>query len=207
MAAVFRLSLYLRELTEFQKAGVKTVSSLRLSTGLGLTDVRVRKDLAYFGQFGYPGVGYRVDELITELKRILGTDRVWDVVLIGCGNLGSALAAYKGFRRQGFRIVGVFDIDPKKVGRRVGELTIQPMEELSKTTARTGARVGIISVPADQAQKVADQLVAAGIRGILNFACTALATPANVVENSVNLAIRLEQLTFQLRSLVQDSGA
>ena len=206
MAAVFRLSLYLRELAEFQKTGVKTVSSLGLATMLGFTDVRIRKDLAYFGQFGYPGVGYKVDELITELKRILGTDRMWDVVLIGCGNLGSALAAYKGFRKQGFRIVGVFDIDPKKVGRRVGELTIQPMADLAETVTRTGSRIAMISVPADQAQQVADQAVAAGIRGILNFAPTAITTPAHVVENSVDLAIRLEQLTFQLRSRVQESG-
>lgn len=204
-AAVFRLSLYLRELVEFQKTGVKTLSSARLASVLGFTDVRVRKDLAYFGQFGYPGVGYKVDELIGELKRILGTDRMWDVVLIGCGNLGRALAAYKGFRKQGFNLVGVFDADPKKAGKTVGELTIRPMEELAETVARTGCRIAMISVPAEQAQTVADQAAAAGIRGILNFAPTIISTPAHVVENSVDLAIRLEQLTFQLRSLAQDA--
>jgi len=204
-AAVFRLSLYLRELVKFQKTGVKTLSSAGLAAALGFTDVRVRKDLAYFGQFGYPGVGYKVDELIGELKHILGTDRTWDVVLIGCGNLGSALVAYKGFRTQGFNIVGAFDADAKKAGKALGELTIQPMTKLAETVARTGARIAMISVPADQAQAVADQAAGAGVRGILNFAPTTITTPAHVVENSVDLAIRLEQLTFQLRFLMQDS--
>jgi len=203
-AAVFRLSLYLRELSELRDEGVETISSSKLGNMLDLTDAQVRKDLAYFGQFGYPGVGYRVAELIGELKRILGTDRMWDVVLIGCGNLGRALAAYKGFRQQGFQIVGVFDGDPKKVGRTIGELTIQPMGELVETVARTGSRIAVICVPADQAQTVADQAAAAGIRGILNFASTSITTPAHVVQNSVDLAIRLEQLSFQLRSLLQE---
>jgi len=203
-AAVFRLSLYLRELSELRGEGVETISSSKLGNILDLTDAQVRKDLAYFGQFGYPGVGYRVDELIGELKRILGTDRIWDVVLIGCGNLGRALAAYKGFRRQGFQIVGAFDSDPKKVGRTVGELTVQPMGELPETVARTGSRIAVICVPPDQAQAVADQAAAAGIRGILNFAPTSITTSAHVVQDSVDLAIRLEQLSFRLRSLLQE---
>ncbi len=198
-AAVLRLSLYLREATELQEKGVATISSSRLAKLLGLTDAQVRKDLAYFGQFGHPGVGYHVVDLIRELKRILGTDRMWDVVLVGAGNLGRALAAYQGFQRQGFRIVGIFDVAPAKVGTRLGELAVQPMGELADTVARTGSRIAILCVPPDQAQKVADQAVAAGIRAILNFAPASLTVPSHVVENSVDLAIRLEQLSFQLR--------
>lgn len=204
-AAVFRLSLYLRELFVLHKKGIETVSSSKLANFLGLTDAQVRKDLAYFGQFGHPGVGYHVEELIGELKRILGTDRMWDVVLIGCGNLGRALAAYKGFRRQGFQIVAAFDAASGKTGRSIGQLTVQPMSELSETVSRTGSRIAVICVPSGEAQKVADQAVAAGIRGILNFAPVSISTPAHVVESSVDLAIRLEQLSFQLRSTEQEA--
>ena len=197
-ATVFRLSLYLRELTELGEKEVKTVSSQKLAKGLGLTDAQVRKDLAYFGQFGYPGVGYHVDELAAELKRILGTNHMWDVVLIGCGNLGTALAAYKGFDRQGFRIVGAFDSSPEKIGRKVGDLTVQSMDELAGTVSRTGSRIAILCVPNASAQTVVDRAAAVGIRGILNFASTSITLPTGVVQNSVDLAIRLEQLTFQL---------
>jgi redox-sensing transcriptional repressor len=200
-AAVFRLSLYLRELSELQKKGTEMISSSRLANTLGFTAAQVRKDLAYFGQFGHPGVGYHVQELMTDLRRILGTDRTWDVVLIGCGNLGRALVAHKRFRRQGFQIVGALDCAPHKIGRTIGELTIQPMSELAETVARTGSRIALVCVPTDQAQEVTDQAVAAGIRGILNFASASITTPAHVVENSVDLAISLEQLAFQLRSM------
>jgi redox-sensing transcriptional repressor len=200
-AAVFRLSLYLRELSGLHDKDIKTVSSSKLANLLGVTGAQVRKDLAYFGQFGYPGVGYGVERLMAELRRILGTDRVWDVVLIGCGNLGRALASYKGFRKQGFQIVGAFDSDPEKIGKSIGKLTVQPMSDLAETVTRTGSRIAILCVPADQAQEVASQAAAGGIRGILNFAPALITTPPNVVENSVDLAIRLEQLTFQLRSM------
>jgi len=202
-ATVFRLCLYLRELTELSDKDIKTVSSSKVAGKLGLTDAQVRKDLAYFGQFGYPGVGYHVDELIDELKRILGTNHMWDVVLIGCGNLGTALAAYKGFDRQGFHIVGAFDASADRVGQKIGELTVQSMDELAKTVSRTGSRIAVICVPGESAQTVVDQAAAAGIRGILNFAATAITAPPGVVQNSVDLAIRLEQLSFQLTKTKQ----
>ena len=206
-AAIYRLSLYLRQVAELSEKGTKTISSSKLANLLGLTDAQVRKDLAYFGQFGHPGVGYHVAELIRELKRILGTDRMWDVVLIGCGNLGRALAAYAGFARQGFQIVGVFDSAREKVGGLIGDHAIQPMSELASTVARTGSRIAIMCVPPDQAQKVAEEAVAAGIRGLLNFAPTSITVPAHVVENSVDLAIRLEQLSFQLRTMSEKPEA
>ncbi len=205
-AAVFRLSLYLRELLELREESTETISSAKLANLLGFTDAQVRKDLAYFGQFGYPGVGYRVEELIGEIRHILGTDHTWDVVLIGCGNLGRALVAFKGFEKQGFQIHAAFDSDPSKVGQRIGDLTIQPMKELAETVAGTGTQIAILSIPAGCAQEVADMAIAVGIRGILNFASTSISTPSHVVQNSVDLAIRLEQLSFQLRPKPSQSG-
>ena len=194
--AVRRLSLYLRELEAFARKGRRTISSKQLGQSLGLTDAQVRKDLAYFGQFGHPGIGYRVDDQIAQVRRILGTDRVWNVLLVGAGNLGRALLAYRGFEKKGFRMVAVFDSDPAKIGRKCGLLTTQPMSELAATIQAQGIRLGIIAVPADHAQEVADQLVAAGIRGILNFAPVSLNVPPSVGLTAVDLAVQLEQLSF-----------
>src|SRR5687768_7254359 len=131
--AVRRLSLYLRQLESFQRKDRRTISSKQLGESLGLTDAQVRKDLAYFGQFGHPGIGYRVDELIAQVKRILGTDRTWNIVLVGAGNLGRALSSYRGFMAKGFRLVAVFDNDPGKVGKRLGPFTIQPLSDIPAT--------------------------------------------------------------------------
>src|SRR6184192_3857551 len=128
--AVRRLSLYLRQLEGFKRKDRRTISSRQLGESLGLTDAQVRKDLAYFGQFGHPGIGYRVEDLIGQVRRILGTDKIWNVVLIGAGNLGRALSAYRGFDAKGFRLVAVFDNDPTKVGRKLGPFLIQPLTEL-----------------------------------------------------------------------------
>src|SRR5438270_3144591 len=127
--AVRRLSLYLRQLEAFKRGDRRTISSKQLGESLNLTDAQVRKDLAYFGQFGHPGIGYRVDDLIAQVRRILGTDRVWNVMLVGAGNLGRALSAYRGFESKGFRLVAVFDNDPAKIGRKLGPFVIQPLEE------------------------------------------------------------------------------
>lgn len=194
--AVKRLSLYLRQLEGFQKKGDRTISSKQLGESLNLTDAQVRKDLAYFGQFGHPGIGYRVEELIAQVRRILGTDKVWNVVLIGAGNLGRALSAYRGFNAKGFRLVAVFDNDAAKVGRKLGPFQIQPLSELQATVQKHGVRLAVMAVPADNAQSVADQLVDAGVRGLLNFAPVSLSVPPNVAMNSVDLAVQLEQLSF-----------
>src|ERR1041385_9189464 len=154
--AVRRLSLYLRQLEAFKKKDRRTVSSKQLGESLNLTDAQVRKDLAYFGQFGHPGIGYRVDELIAKVKQILDTDKTWNVLLVGAGNLGRALMAYRGFDAKGFRLAAVFDNDPAKTNRTVGSFTIQPLAELEETIARMNIRLGIITVPADHAQDVAD---------------------------------------------------
>jgi redox-sensing transcriptional repressor len=211
--AVRRLSLYLRQLESFKRKDRRTVSSKQLGESLNLTDAQVRKDLAYFGQFGHPGIGYRVDDLITQVRRILGTDRIWNVLLVGAGNLGRALMAYNGFDAKGFRLVAVFDSDTAKIGKRQGPFSsaqgpdsakskrffvIQPISELKSTVDRLGIRVAILAVPADNAQEVADKCVQAGVRGLLNFAPVSLNLPSDIAINAVDLAVQLEQLSFQV---------
>ncbi len=164
-----RLSFYLRQLEAFEKSDKTTISSKQLGDALGYTDAQVRKDLAYFGQFGHPGIGYRVEELITQLRKILGTDKVWNVLLVGAGNLGRALIAYRGFLRKGFRLAAIFDADERKVGQQFGDLTISSIDKLPAIAMELNIKLGIMSVPGEAAQVVADKLVAAGIRGILNL--------------------------------------
>jgi redox-sensing transcriptional repressor len=196
--AVKRLSLYLRQLEAFKRKDRRTISSKQLGESLNLTDAQVRKDLAYFGQFGHPGIGYRVDDLITQVKRILGTDKTWNVLLVGAGNLGRALMAYKGFQAKGFRLTNVFDASAQLAGKKMGPFTVQPMTELAATIQKNQIRLAMIAVPADSAQDVVDQLVAAGVRGILNFAPTSVNVPANIALNAVDLSVQLEQLSFQV---------
>jgi redox-sensing transcriptional repressor len=196
--AVRRLSLYLRQLESFRRKGRRTVSSKQLGESLRLTDAQVRKDLAYFGQFGHPGIGYRVEDLIAQVKKILGTDKTWNVLLVGAGNLGRALMAYRGFDAKGFRLVAVFDSDQSKVGKKQQQFVVQPLTELQSTIQREQIRLAMMAVPADYAQDVADQLIAAGIRGLLNFAPVSLSVPQNIALNAVDLAVQLEQLSFQV---------
>jgi len=196
--AVRRLSLYLRQLEAFKRKDRRTISSKQLGESLNLTDAQVRKDLAYFGQFGHPGIGYRVDDLIAQVKRILGTDKVWNVLLVGAGNLGRALMAYKGFNAKGFRLSNVFDASPQLVGKKIATFTVQPMTELQTTIQKHQIRLAMLAVPADHAQDVVDQLVGAGIRGILNFAPTSVNVPPTIALNAVDLSVQLEQLSFQV---------
>jgi len=204
--AVRRLSLYLRQLEAVQRQDKRTISSKELGESLALTDAQVRKDLAYFGQFGHPGIGYRVDDLIARVKHILGTDRIWNVALVGAGNLGRALMAYRGFEKKGFHISAVFDTDPGKIGARRGPFVIQPLQELEGTIQKMGIRLAIIAVPAETAQAVADKLVAAGVRGILNFAPVGLNVPPQVGLSGVDLAVQLEQLSFLVNVSGQAQG-
>jgi len=195
-AVVSRLSLYLRELQHLVRDGHETTSSTQLGRVLGFTDAQVRKDLAYFGQFGYPGIGYRCSELIDAIKGILGTKQPWPLAIVGLGNLGRALIGYRGFQQQGFRIVASFDTDPAKVGKSVEGVQIFHLDDLPKVAKDKGIRLAIIAVPAPAAQKVADALVAAGIEGILNFAPVTLTLPKQIQTIGVDLAIELEQLAF-----------
>lgn len=207
MPAVRRLSLYLRQLESLQRRDIRTISSRQLGNSLGFTDAQVRRDLTYFGQFGQPGIGYSVDALIRHLRHILGTDRTWDVLLVGAGNLGRALASYKGFEKKGFRLRAVFDADPAKVGRKCGSLVIRPMSELRRTAQELGIRLAIVTVPADQAQTVADALAAAGIKGILNFAPAAVSVPPDMALEAVDLAVQIEQLSFAVNLAARTRAA
>ena len=203
---VSRISLYLRELQRLQAAGQQTISSSQLGTLLGFSDAQVRKDLGFFGQFGYPGVGYRCEELITAMRDILGTNHAWPVVMVGVGNLGQALLGYRGFGRQNFSIEAAFDADPAKVGQVIQGIRIQPVDELPAVVKEKGIRLGMIVVPAGRAQEAADRLVAAGIEGIVNFAPTTLTLPPHVQSVSVDLAIELEQLSFAVTSKLAKAG-
>src|SRR5277367_3871948 len=196
--AVRRLSLYLRQLEAFKRKDRRTISSKQLGESLNLTDAQVRKDLAYFGQFGHPGIGYRVEDLIGQAKRILGTDKTRNVLLVGAGNLGRALMSYRGFDAKGFRLVAVFDNDPAKAGTRQGDFEVQPLSELAATVRKLNIQLGIMAVPPDTAQDVADLLVEAGVKGLLNFAPVSIHVSADVALNAVDLAVQLEQLSFQV---------
>jgi redox-sensing transcriptional repressor len=193
-----RLSLYLRFL-EGLEGHRDTVSSSQLARSLGLTAAQVRRDLAYFGQFGFPGIGYKVPNLVHEIRRILGTDRTWTVALVGAGNLGTALIRYRGFRKQGFEIAAVFDADPKLEGKSIAGIPVRPVRDLSKVVRELAIKIAILAVPAEAAADAAKKCVDAGVRGILNFAPVRLALPESVVVHPVDLALQLEQLAFRMR--------
>ena len=195
-AVINRLSLYLRELQRLVRDGHETTSSTQLGKLLEFTDAQVRKDLAYFGQFGYPGIGYRCTELIDKIKDILGTSQRWPIAMIGLGNLGRALLGYRGFSHQGFEIACVFDVDELKVNKQFEGIPVYHLDRIVEMIPRLGIRLAIIAVPAPAAQKVADALVAAGIEGILNFAPVTIAVPKHINLEGVDLAIELEQLSF-----------
>lgn len=195
-ATVGRLSLYLRRLEELLREGTTKVSSSLLGEALGVTDAQVRKDLASLGNLGHPGIGYAAPELITAIRRTLGIDREWRVALAGAGNLARALLRYHGFQERGFQVVALFDADPAKVGQHLDNLEIYPPEQMAEVIAQTRAELGVLAVPSPAAQSVADALVAAGIRGLLNFAPGVLRLPPTVSVVSVDLTVQLEHLAF-----------
>ena len=196
--SVRRLSVYFRCLAQLEEDGVKTISSQELAARFHLNSAQVRKDLAYFGEFGIRGIGYDTTNLRAEIQRILGLDREWRVALVGFGNLGSALFHYKGFGTQGFKITAIVDDDPGKVGRQVDGVPIIPSRELGRAARTRGVQIAIVAVPAESAQTVADQLVAAGIKAILNFAPARIKVPRDVRLKNVDLSIELETLSFYL---------
>lgn len=198
-AVVGRVSLYLRQLEAYQRQGCTTVSSSQLGDPLSIKDAQVRKDLAFFGQFGHPGVGYRIDDLIDTLRHILGIDHDWPLALIGLGNLGRALLRYRGFRTRGFHVVALFDNDAAKIGLEYDGLVVEPIESLRKVVALRKIRLAILCVPAEAAQLVADLLVASGILGILNFAPVPLVLPPHVNLVGVDLSIQLENLAYKVK--------
>ena len=194
-----RLSVYLRCLNALDAAGVKTVSSQALAQEFHLNAAQIRKDLAYFGEFGVRGVGYYVKDLKRHLRQILGLERKLKVAILGAGNLGLALADYPGFRQEGFQIIALFDTLSNKVGQqsRLG-VPIFDIKELRRIAAKEKIGIAVIAVPAASAQRVVDQVVAAGIKAILNFSPGTLRAPEGVKLKSVDLTVSLESLSFYL---------
>lgn len=201
-AAAQRLSLYLRCVEAWPADGGK-VSSGRIAVAVGVSDAQVRRDLAALGHLGQRGIGYDARELATAIRAALGINRTWRAVLLGVGNLARALLKYQGFRAQGFEIVGLFDADSAKVGQSIEGLTVESTATLGERLAELRAELGVLTVPGDVAQSVAEVLAAAGVRGILNFAPVVLRLPPHVRLVTVDLAIQLEQLAF----LVQHGDA
>jgi redox-sensing transcriptional repressor len=195
-ASVGRLSLYLRHLESLCREGIGKVSSVQLGDSVGVTDAQVRKDLASLGHLGHPGVGYASPELIAAIRRALGIDREWRAALAGAGNLARALLRYHGFVDRGFRFVALFDADPAKVGQWIDGLEIHAASAMASVIAGTGAELGVLAVPAEACQGVAEAMVAAGVRGLLNFAPAVLRLPLHVQAVSVDLTVQLEQLAF-----------
>jgi redox-sensing transcriptional repressor len=197
-STVRRLSHYYRVLEEVEAEGKRMISSHRLAEREGITSAQVRKDLSYFGSFGRRGLGYNVPHLRQEIRAILGLDRRWRVAVVGAGNIGAALLSYRGFEAQGFDVVAVFDRDPARIGQKLGRLEVQDAAKLSATPAGGGYDVGVIATPIKAAQEVADALVAAGVRGILNFAPRKLFIPADVALRTVDMTMEFESLSFAL---------
>lgn len=195
-ATVTRLPVYLRSLLELAADEVSTVSSERLAELAGVNAAKVRKDLSYLGSYGTRGVGYDVGFLVDQVGRELGASRDWPVVIVGLGNLGRALANYQGFGSRGFRVAALVDADPSLVGEQIGELCVAPIERLEEVVTEAQVAVGIVATTAGAAQEVADRLVAAGVRSILNFAPVVLNVPAEVSLRKVDLSMELQVLTF-----------
>jgi len=197
-----RLAIYLRVLLDAHESGIEQISSQEMEQHSGISAAQFRKDLSYFGEFGKPGVGYSVAGLITCIERILRLDEEQPVLLVGAGNLGSALVGYPNFKAHRLKIAAVFDNNFIKIGRPFGDLIIEDIARICEVNARIGARLGVIAVPAHAAQEVADALVAAGARGILNFAPTILRVPPYVHVRNVSFLQELAVLSYHA---VQDA--
>ena len=195
-ATIARLPEYLRALHNLGETGADTISSEALSAAAGVNSAKLRKDLSHLGSYGTRGVGYDVALLIEQIEFVLGLDQRRAVCLVGVGNLGHALAGYDGFASRGFKIVALFDADPAKVGERIHGLVVRHIDELPTAAVEESIAIGVIATPAGAAQAVADDLVAAGVTSILNFAPCVLSVPANVDVRKVDLAIELQILSF-----------
>ncbi len=197
-STVRRLSLYLRYLEEFETRGLATISSDELAARGGTTSAQVRKDLSFFGSFGKRGLGYDVPQLGRRLRQILGLDREWRVIIVGAGNIGGALALYRGFRQRGFSIVAMYDTEASKIGKRFESLTVRDTARLNEDNRRDPADIAVITVPAEAAQSAANLIIDSGITAIMNFAPVQLQVPDDVTVKTVNMAMELEGLSFAL---------
>ncbi len=198
---IARLPIYYRLVTRMEGDGQSVVSSQELGEALGVTPAQIRKDLSYFGRFGKQGRGYSVPRLAAELKLILGLDRRWKLIVVGMGRLGQAIASYHGFQPQGFDIVAVYDADPAVVGTGHDGMTVHDVRTLHDDLRSEPADVGIVAVPADQAQNVIDTLVSAGVLAILNYAPIAVQAPWGVHVQQVDPVVQLQSMTYHLRQI------
>ncbi len=197
-STVRRLSAYLRFLEDFEGRGLTTISSEELAKRGGTTSAQVRKDLSFFGSFGKRGLGYAVPELAGRLREILGLGREWKVVIVGAGKIGAALARHHGFQQRGFHIIAAYDSDPGTIGADLEGVMVRDASHLERDVHRDHPDIAVLTVPEQVAQKVADRLVRAGVKAILNFAPVQLHVPADVTVKTVNMAMELEGLSFAL---------
>jgi redox-sensing transcriptional repressor len=196
---VLRLPQYVRALAELLRDEVQVVSSEQLGAHLRMTAAQIRKDLGYFGRFGKQGRGYPVGYLLGELRQVLGLERRWNACLIGVGRLGRAIVSYPGFNPEGFSIIAAFEHDPNQVGHTIGELVIQPFSEVEETLKERNIRIGIVAVPANQAQGVIDQLVKCGVRAVLNYAPITPQVPPGIRVRNIDPILALQSMTYYLK--------
>lgn len=201
MATINRLSIYLRNLDELMTNDVEVISSERLAKQCGVNPAQIRKDLAYFGEFGVRGVGYRVKDLYSQIKEILGLDRKWNMALFGVGNLGSALIRHANFLKHGYRFVAAFDVDSDKIGKELPNgLLIEHVDRFEEVVKERNVEMGIVAVPPTSAQSVANQLILAGINGILNFSPVQIQVPDCCRVENVDFSIKLDNLAYHISS-------
>jgi redox-sensing transcriptional repressor len=193
---ISRLPIYLRALTRLQAEGQEITSSKELGERLGISSAQIRKDLSHFGEFGKQGTGYEIKKLVDQLRRILKVEREWDVALVGAGAIGHALAHYNGFTDRGFRISMIFDNDPAIVGTRINGFEVRDVSRLSELIQQNNIALAMVAVPAESAQAVTDELVKAGVRGILNYAPINLSTPEHVHVQYIDPVVHLQRITY-----------
>ncbi|GJQ34191.1 MAG: redox-sensing transcriptional repressor Rex [Anaerolineaceae bacterium] len=193
-----RLPVYLRALQRMADMGLKTTSSQELGEHVGISAAQIRKDISQFGEFGKQGTGYSIEYLIDKLREILKVNRIWDVAVVGAGDMGHALANYQGFRDRGFHIVAIFDRDKDKVGEKIGDFRVEDAETMVERIRQLGVKVAMLTVPAPAAQAVADQLVQAGVKAILNYAPISLNVPGGVKVQYIDPSTHLQRMTYYL---------
>jgi redox-sensing transcriptional repressor len=195
---VSRLPIYLRALQRMAENGIQSTSSQELGEKVGISAAQIRKDLSQFGEFGKQGTGYHIPFLVDKLKHILHVDRMWDVAVVGMGDIGHAIARYQGLNNRGFNVVLLFDQDPAKIGEKVGDLVIRDAKEMVSAIRAEGVKMAILAVPAAAAQQVADKLVDAGVKAILNYAPVSISLPSNVRLQYIDPVIGLQRMSYYL---------
>lgn len=193
-----RLPIYLRALRHMAQEGLIVTSSHELGQRLGISPAQIRKDLSHFGGFGKQGTGYQIEFLEEKLSQVLKVNDTWEVALVGAGDLGTAIAHYKGFKHRGFHICCIFDDAPEKIGSTLGDLTVQPMDDLHDTVSQKAVRVGMIAVPAEHAQDVANKLIKAGVSALLNYAPISLNVPVGVHVQYIDPVVHLQHMTYYI---------